>query len=107
VRHRVLGEDRSLEKVAAALTSARRRLKEWTVAGNGGAVLKRGLKRAYRKGGEGLAQVLDEPTGENFHEWRKRVKDLGYQLQILRPTGPRLMGELVQQAEDLGVSLGD
>jgi len=29
-----------------------------------------------------------------FHEWRKRVKDLGYQIQILRDLWPPVLEEL-------------
>ncbi len=31
-----------------------------------------------------MEQALEEPTAENFHEWRKQVNHLRHQLQILQ-----------------------
>jgi len=44
---------------------------------------------------------------EDLHEWRKRVKDLRYQLQILSPASPETILPLVAKTQLLGEQLGD
>ena len=41
------------------------------------------LTRTYVRGRDDFKTVLEDPTSENLHEWRKRVKDLWYQEQLL------------------------
>src|SRR5438046_2938798 len=43
------------------------------------------VAKIYKRGRRGLAKTIDDPEPENFHAWRKRVKDLRYQLRILQP----------------------
>jgi len=40
--------------------------------------------KIYKRGQRGLAKTIDDPEPENFHAWRKRVKDIWYQLRILQ-----------------------
>jgi CHAD domain-containing protein len=41
------------------------------------------------------------------HEWRKRVKDLTYQLRIVREAWSPVLGETADQAHELADRLGD
>jgi CHAD domain-containing protein len=41
------------------------------------------------------------------HEWRKRVKDLWYQLRIVREAWPSTIGEMADRAHELSGLLGD
>ena len=41
-----------------------------------------------------------------FHDWRKRVKDLYYQMQIFRNSWPPVLNHLCKQFEKLGDLLG-
>ncbi len=43
----------------------------------------------------------------NLHEWRKRAKDLWYQLRILREAWPGPLGATVGEAHELTDLLGD
>jgi CHAD domain-containing protein len=54
-----------------------------------------------------MKRVLADPSAENVHEWRKRAKDLWYQLRILRDAWPELLGVTVDQAHQLTDLLGD
>jgi CHAD domain-containing protein len=45
--------------------------------------IKGGLHRTYARGQLGLRKSISKPSPENFHEWRKRVKYLWHQVEIL------------------------
>jgi CHAD domain-containing protein len=51
--------------------------------------------------------VRDAPTDEHLHEWRKRVKDLWYELRLIAEIGgPSLRGQ-AKDAHALADLLGD
>ena len=62
--------------------------------------------KIYKRGQRGLAKTIDDPDPENFHAWRKRVKDLWYQLRILQPLNRVVLTEMAHDAEVLGELLG-
>ena len=66
-----------------------------------------GLARSYRRGRRAMRRLLDEPSRELVHEWRKRAKDLWYQLRILRGAWPAVLGEAAEEAHRLTELLGD
>ena len=66
-----------------------------------------GLARTYRQGREEMSRALADPSTENVHRWRKRVKDHWYQLRILRQAWPGPLGETVAAAHELTELLGD
>jgi CHAD domain-containing protein len=54
-----------------------------------------------------LRAVEEEASVTNLHELRKRVKDLWYQLRLIRDADKHLLGDLADQAHDLSDHLGD
>ena len=64
------------------------------------------VAKIYKRGQRGLAKTIDEPNPENFHAWRKRVKDLWYQFRILQPLNRVVLTEMARDAEVLGELLG-
>jgi len=54
-----------------------------------------------------LRAVEEEASATNLHERRKRVKDLWYQLRLIRDADKHLLGDLADQAHDLSDHLGD
>lgn len=54
-----------------------------------------------------MKRTRSDPVAENVHEWRKRTKDLWYQLRILRNAWPPVIYETAEQAHDLADLLGD
>ena len=64
------------------------------------------VAKIYKRGQRGLAKSVCDPEPENFHAWRKRVKDLWYQLRILQPLNRVLLEEMAHDAEVLGELLG-
>ena len=62
--------------------------------------------KIYKRGQRGLAKTINHPDSENFHAWRKRVKDLWYQLRILQPLNRAVLTEMAHDADVLGELLG-
>jgi CHAD domain-containing protein len=62
--------------------------------------------KIYRRGQRALATTIEDPDAENFHSWRKRVKDVWYQLRILQPLNRTVLEEMAHDAEVLGELLG-
>jgi len=102
-----VNQESPVEEITPLLKAARERVKEWPISQDDWSALRDGFKRAYKGGYKNFAHAFAEPTIENFHEWRKAVKDLWYHLRILQPIWPDLMKEMVDQTGDLSDLLGD
>jgi len=63
--------------------------------------------KVYRRGQRALAKTIDDPEPERFHAWRKRVKDVWYELRILQPLNRTVLEEMACDAEVLGELLGN
>jgi CHAD domain-containing protein len=100
------GRKTARKEVIRALEEARERVEQWPLRTDGFEVLEPGLRRAYRRGQREYRAVLDDPSTENLHEWRKRVKDLWYHQTLLQCCWPELMDPLGDQAHELSDLLG-
>jgi CHAD domain-containing protein len=107
ITRRVLDEGNALAKVAQAMEQVRRDAKRWEVDGDDWDVLEAGLDRIYQRGLRAFREATARPTDENLHEWRKRVKDLWYVMDILKPIRPEYTGRLGTEAHKLADLLGD
>ncbi len=56
--------------------------------------------------GAALAKVFEKPTPENFHAWRKKVKELWYHLRLLEPLNRVVLKKIAGNAKTLGELLG-
>ena len=54
-----------------------------------------------------MRRARTDPTDENLHEWRKRVKDLWHAEQIMRRVAPKKMKKLAKLTHSLSDVLGD
>jgi CHAD domain-containing protein len=88
----------------AMLEEARERVAGWPLEGDGFA---EGLLRSYRRGRRAWRTARKEPSTENLHEWRKRVKDLWYHLSLLEEAWKPVMTALSDEAHELSDRLGD
>lgn len=73
----------------------------------GWSAIEPGLKESYRRGREACALVHRKPSAENFHEWRKQVKNLWHYFLLLRPAWPAEIRAMTEELELLGRHLGD
>ena len=94
-------DDARVAAVLAEIDSARRRTAVWTFDGDGFEAVEPGLRRIYRRGRKAMRRAQKQPTNANLHDWRKRVKDLWYAEQILRPASPKRMKQLAKRTHGL------
>jgi len=105
----VLSED-LLRDLVAALQAVRQRLERRLLDLSASSIrraLRRGLRRIARRGSDAYTQAFLAPTDENFHEWRKRVKDLYYAACLLHLTRPEKLAPFVDALDKLADDLGD
>ncbi len=96
-----------IEATAAQLPIAKARISLWPPLPDDFAAIGRGLQRTFRDGRRAGTHAMEEPTPEAFHDWRKRVKDHWYHVQILRDIWPAFTKPYRDQMEQLSDALGD
>jgi CHAD domain-containing protein len=92
---------------AAQLATGRARIELLPLEGDGWELISPGLHRTYRRGRKRLRTVEEEASVTNLHELRKRVKDLWYQLRLIRDADKHMLEPLANHAHDLSDHLGD
>ena len=90
-----------------ALEEARARTEQWSFEKPGFGAVKPGLRRVYGRGRKGLRAACEDPTAENLHEVRKRVKDLWHASELLHAAHPKRMKRLARDLHELSGLLGD
>jgi len=75
--------DRVLPIVAGLLRRDRRRLIDWTLNARGFHAVGPGLETSVRRARTAMKQTLRQPAADNYHRWRRRVKDLWFQVRLL------------------------
>jgi CHAD domain-containing protein len=100
-------QERAMAEAAGALRVGRDRIASWPISGDGWELISPGLRRTYRRGRKRLRDVEEDASVGSLHEWRKRVKDLWYQLRLIRNAELELTGHLIRDADALADHLGD
>ena len=96
-----------VERATAEIDAGREEIAAWDLGKDSWKLVAAGLLKAYGDGRETLEEVRGEASAECVHEWRKRAKDLWYQLRILGELWPQVLGKTADQAHDLADLLGD
>lgn len=115
---RVLEDDEVLDRLQRALYKARSRYVAWPVdpadPRSGKHVLDHrfssigpGIGATYARGRDEMRVAFEHPLAENFHAWRKRVKYLRHQMEIVSPLWWEVIGGLVTSLDTLGDVLGE
>lgn len=101
------GAGAATDSVDAEMARARRRVGRWPIDDADWTTLAAGLERLYRRSRRCWRRAERAPDVEALHEWRKRVKDLRYVLEMLAPMWPAVVGTLAEELDDLADDLGD
>ncbi len=101
----IVDERGALDDVAVEIVAARARLAalapdDGEGAGGLEAAMAAALVRSHARGSRGMAKAAKRRTTEAFHRWRRRVRYLRYQTEMLHAVWPHPIGEL---ADDLAV----
>src|SRR3984893_690904 len=96
-----------LADIAASLRAASKRVKAWPLQTDGFPAIAPGLRQTFRRGRKALVQVQDCPRPENYHEWRKRVKDHWYHVRLLEDLWTDVMQAYEKSLNDVQTWLGD
>jgi CHAD domain-containing protein len=97
---------RQIEAARGQLAAGRARISGWSLEADSWKPISAGLSRSYRRGRQWMGRTIADPSAENVHEWRKRAKDIWYQLRIVRGAWPAPLGEAASQAHELADLLG-
>lgn len=93
-----------VEAARRELVKARRRVEKHRPEAGTKAVSD-ALASTYRKGRR-RHRAAAAGDDEAAHEWRKSVKQLWYQMRVLKQTAPSVLEPMVTQLDDLGEALG-
>ena len=99
--------ERAMAAAAAELATGRARVDALPLDGDGWELIAPGLHRSYRRGRKRLRAVEEEASVTNLHELRKRVKDLWYQLRLIRDVDRAMLEPLADHTHGLSDHLGD
>jgi CHAD domain-containing protein len=99
--------ERALSSMAGALGRAGKRVKMWPLAADGFAAIAPGLEETFREGRKALARARKRPRAENYHEWRKRVKDHWYHVRLLENLWTDAMRVYEKSLKELETWLGE
>jgi CHAD domain-containing protein len=100
-------DDGSVAAASRILRKTNRRIGDLKIKPNGWAAIEPGLRQSYRCCQEFCRLVRGQPSPENFHEWRKHVKDLWHDFCLLSPAWPAETRAMADELELLGKHLGD
>jgi CHAD domain-containing protein len=105
--HRQVADRRGIPRSRRLLQKSRARASRWDLHKEGWSTIGAGLRLVYRRGRRILRAVRSKPSDTGFHEWRKQVKYLRHQIQLLRPTWPGRLNTLARELHTLSDQLGD
>jgi CHAD domain-containing protein len=99
--------NQKLKKLRARLDKAARRIADWQLNVEEFDGIEGGLVATYRRARKTMAAAYNDPTAENFHEWRKQAKYHYYHMELLRELWKPLMRSLSKETDELSDLLGD
>ncbi|WP_306128713.1 CHAD domain-containing protein [Roseovarius sp. MMSF_3350] len=96
------------------MSTARNRLRDaladvdaWRIDGPPEDILRKGLKKTYKRARKRYDFVQETPGPGPLHEWRKRVKYHWYHCRLLREGWPEILKPQIDALDRLGDLLGD
>lgn len=109
-RKAATGTVRGQEAMAEAIElieTGRDRIERWQLEEDPWKAVGGAFTRIYRRGRVALRATEADPTEDNFHEWRKRAKDLRYGLELLSGAWSGPLRATAVEADRLTELIGD
>lgn len=98
--------EQALRHTAADLLDAKQSFENMLIPAEDWKALGTGLQKVYGRARNQMLSVLSAQTSEAFHDWRKQVKYLYYQLQMLGSISPKRLESMVRKLGTLEDRLG-
>ncbi|HUV17854.1 MAG TPA: CHAD domain-containing protein [Ilumatobacteraceae bacterium] len=105
-RDAVASGDERIATALSMLAEARAASSRWKIRRPSNTI-EAGIMATYARGRSALRRVRADPTDEEIHEWRKAVKYLWYQVQLLHDAAPSVLGPLADELDVLSELLGN
>ncbi|MDX1629408.1 MAG: CHAD domain-containing protein, partial [Fulvivirga sp.] len=103
---KILPKENALEKIRKDLEKKLPQISDWDINIKHFDNIKPSIGRVYQRGKDAYEKVLETKDPADFHEWRKRVKYLMYQLEMLRRIWPDLLKTWEDELHKLSDCLG-
>ena len=98
--------DDRFDEVSLRLKLLRRRAKGWSLE-HGRRSIVAGYRRLYRRGRSAFEAARLDPSMHVVHDWRKRMKDAQYTLELISAADPAAFTSLQAEADAIGELLGE
>jgi CHAD domain-containing protein len=102
-----LNIDQVMKSAIATVGATGKRVKNWPLKSDGFRAIAPGLRTTFRRGRKVMAAAQKDPRPENYHTWRKRVKDHWYHVRLLENVWTEVMRAHEASLKDLETWLGD
>jgi CHAD domain-containing protein len=87
-------DDGVWKEIDRALRALRRDATRWRPAHRRFGAIAAGLRASYRDGRKALARATKHQRATDYHEWRKAMKSLWYQLRLIEVCGPAIRADV-------------
>jgi CHAD domain-containing protein len=94
------------EEAKQRLTQSLHRIQAWPLDDLNCKQLRQCVQKSYKRGRRALNVAIKKTSTKSLHTFRKRAKELWYQLRILRPLAPAVFAELNDELKAIGQYLG-
>jgi CHAD domain-containing protein len=100
-------EERAIEEAISLVEAGLEEVRGWKLGGDCWKPVGSGLARTYRRGRRAMKEAERSRAEADFHQWRKRAKDLWHELRLFSPAWPPPLEAAAEEAHRLSEELGD
>jgi CHAD domain-containing protein len=97
---------KAMEQTVRDLQQTRPCLRRIRIDGRGWRTIEPGLRDVYEQCRKRMKKALGQHDDEAFHQWRIRVKNLYYELQMLHPVWPERLSKMIKRLKKLEEKIG-
>jgi len=96
-----------IKRAADTLRSEAKRVKSWSIQGEGFEAIGPGLEESYRRAREGMILAWSKPKASHYHSWRRYVKDHWFHVRLVEENCGNHLLPLQRRLEALDGLLGE
>jgi CHAD domain-containing protein len=100
-------DEEALAEARSLIESGLEGIHAWELEGDSWKLIEPAVIRTYRRGRRAMKKARARRRDGDLHEWRKRAKDLWYELRLLSCAWPGPLEATAEEAHRLTVLLGD